>query len=143
MSTLSSEKHYDSAAAYVFAQNQQGEPCILTLQRGAYNNIGKRTVPMGMSEPFDDNPFATAKRECQEETGISIEGCKEIDGGDEPWGNGKIGKNCIFVYNKPINTIFSGDGENEDIQWTPLKYLSNYQWGWHMDRTIMDLYRRI
>lgn len=139
MSGVSSKENYTSAAAYVFAYGKDKIPHVLTVQR--YYD-GTRSVPTGLRERWDADSCATAKRECREETGVDVEGCKAINGGDQEWkdryGCTQIGKNWIFMYNKPIEGMeFKGDGENDDIQWTPLEDLPKYPWWYGMDKTIM------
>lgn len=145
MSASSSKEDYVSAAAYVFAYDKDKILRVLTVQR--YSN-GTRSVPTGYRERWDGDSCATAKRECREETGVDVEGCKPIFGGDQEWkdrsGLPNIGKNWIFMYNKPIEGMgFKGDGENGDIQWTPLEDLPKYPWWYGMDKMIMAFAEKI
>ena len=132
-----------SAAAYLFAKNENGEWCVLCGRRSGRSREhqgGFFDVPTGMREQ-GESITQTAIRETFEEAGI------RLSDGDirfiekQPWGNGNVGSNFLGVFDECL-PIGKGDFEHDFFMWILVKDVGKYKWAFGMGDKIIDLFER-
>lgn len=136
-----SNDDFVSAATYIFANNKEGERCILAAKRRGNYSGGLYNVPVGMREEIDENIVDTAVREVQEETGLTIPSnlFNFING--ERWGKDSVGANFVVHLNGTVDSfeIGEGDGENDKFSWIPLSQINSVNWAYNMGNTVTQM----
>ena len=130
-----------SAAAYIFAINQQKQWCILCGKRSGHDyrhRGGLYDVPVGMRENGEE-PIDTAIRETYEEAGISIPKGKLKFVGSQAWGNGNAGANFLCILDN-CPQIGRGDWEHEGFMWLPITDISKLPWAFGMGEMAKRLF---
>ena len=140
------KKKVFSAASYIFAQNENGEWCVLGGRRSGNNpnhSGGKYDVPVGRTEP-GENPIDTACRETVEETGINIPISKYKFVGNETWkdrmGVEKTGASFVVILDKCL-PIGKHDLEHDDVRWIPIKEVGDYSWEFGMNNSLLKYFK--
>lgn len=131
-----------SAAAYIFAKDNNGEWCILCGKRSGNNprhQGGLFDVPLGMREQGEDIAN-TARRETHEETGLNLPLSQFRFIEKEPWGDGiHVGSNFLVILNS-CPEIGNGDWEHEGFTWMPISEVNQHRWAFGMDGVINKYY---
>lgn len=131
-------------ALYAFCKNENGEWCLLSNQRGS----GKWNVPQGYLD-YGETTKRAAQRECEEETGISIDtslirslGNHNVFRGS----NGPVIERFIATLPGTINNYSNFSTENAEqgevlnVKWIPMSEIDNFNWAANHGKQAKEIF---
>lgn len=111
------------AVAAVVLYNEKGE--VLFSKRAHEPAKGKYDFPGGFCE-YNEDPFACAKREIQEETGMAIDNLELVGAYSQIYQENDSVCDLVIVAHEHTGTP-TPDDDSEALEWKPLNFMDDAQ----------------